>query len=119
MLLAARVLRLGFLADFLSRTVLVGFLSGVGVQVACGELHGMLGLERGGHGFFGQLAYIMRQVPQTHLASLGISLTVIALIVCSERFVPRFPGALAAVVGMIAASAAFHWGNHGVALVGE
>lgn len=37
----ARVLRLGFLADFLSRSVLVGFLSGVGVQVAVGELHDM------------------------------------------------------------------------------
>src|SRR5215467_13966146 len=38
-LLLARVLRLGFLADFLSRTVLIGFLSGVGIQVAIGELH--------------------------------------------------------------------------------
>src|SRR3974390_974459 len=99
MLLAARVLRLGFLADFLSRTVLVGFLSGVGVQVACGELHGMFGLERGGHGFFGQLAYIVRHLPQTHLSSLCISLAVLALIVGFERFAPRFPGALAAVVG--------------------
>src|SRR6516225_8073921 len=43
-LVLARVLRLGFLADFLSRTVLVGFLSGVGVQVAVGELHEMLGI---------------------------------------------------------------------------
>ena len=48
MLLVARLLRLGFLADFLSRTVLVGFLTGVGVQVALGQLHGMLGLEKGG-----------------------------------------------------------------------
>ena len=50
MLLLARVLRAGFLADFLSRTVLVGFLTGVGVQVALGELPGMLGLEKEGHG---------------------------------------------------------------------
>jgi len=48
-LLLARILRLGFLADFLSRTVLIGFLSGVGVQVAVGELHEMLGIEKGGH----------------------------------------------------------------------
>src|SRR6267154_2067173 len=48
MLLIARVLRVGFLANFLSRTVLVGFLSGVGIQVAFGELPGLLGLERGG-----------------------------------------------------------------------
>ena len=42
-LLLARILRLGFLANFLSRTVLIGFLSGVGIQVACGELGGMFG----------------------------------------------------------------------------
>lgn len=46
MLLLARIFRLGFLADFLSRTVLVGFLSGVGVQVALGELHDLLGIEK-------------------------------------------------------------------------
>src|SRR6202795_2859091 len=52
-LLLARALRLGFLADFLSRTVLAGFLTGVGIQVAVGELHGMLGLEKGGLGSSG------------------------------------------------------------------
>src|SRR5258707_11037587 len=46
-LLLARILRLGFLADFLSRTVLVGFLTGVGVQLAGGQLHEMLGIEKG------------------------------------------------------------------------
>src|SRR6516164_6693950 len=50
-LLVARILRLGFLSDFLSRTVLVGFLSGVGVQVAFGQLHDILGIEKGGKGF--------------------------------------------------------------------
>jgi SulP family sulfate permease len=58
-LLLARALRLGFLADFLSRTVLARFLTGVGIQVAVGELHGMLGLEKGGAGFFrGPLLYV-------------------------------------------------------------
>src|SRR5215472_2995334 len=56
-LLLARILRLGFLADFLSRTVLVGFLSGVGVQVALGELNEILGVEKGGHAFLGQLFF--------------------------------------------------------------
>ena len=118
-LLVARILRLGFLADFLSRTVLVGFLSGVGIQVAFGELHGMLGLEKGGHGFFQQLLFTFQHLPQTHLASLFISLAVLGVIVGFERFAPRFPGALLAVVGMIVASAVLHWGDHGVRLVGE
>jgi high affinity sulfate transporter 1 len=118
-LLAARVLRLGFLADFLSRTVLVGFLSGVGIQVAFGELHGMLGLEKGGHGFFGQLAYLIQHLSETHFPDLYISLTVLAVIVGLEKLAHRFPGALLAVVGMIAASAYFHWQAHGIGVVGE
>jgi high affinity sulfate transporter 1 len=119
MLLLARILRMGFLADFLSRTVLVGFLSGVGVHVAGNEVHGMLGLERGGHGFWGQLAFTVRHVPQTDMTCLFISLIVLGVIVGFERFVPRFPGALVAVIGMIAASAAFHWGSRGISLVGD
>src|SRR5208337_1556526 len=49
-LIIARIISLGFLADFLSRTVLVGFLTGVGVQIAIGEISGMSGLPGGGHG---------------------------------------------------------------------
>src|SRR5215468_2595936 len=63
MLLLARIFKLGFLADFLSRTVLVGFLSGVGVQVALGELHGMLGIEKSGHGFIQQMLFTFQHVP--------------------------------------------------------
>jgi high affinity sulfate transporter 1 len=118
MLLVARVMRLGFLADFLSRTVLVGFLSGVGFQVALGEVPGMLGMEKQGHGFFEQLFYIWEHLPQVHPMSIEISLAVLAVAVIFEIFEPRFPGALLAVVGMIAASAVFHWGEHGVRVVG-
>ena len=117
-LLLARLLRLGFLADFLSRTVLVGFLTGVGIQVALGELHGMLGIEKGGHGVIRQLLFTLHHLPQTNLTSLFIALTVVGVIVGSELFAPRFPGALLAVIGMIAASAVFHWGDRGVHVVG-
>jgi sulfate permease, SulP family len=118
-LLLARLLRLGFLADFLSRTVLVGFLSGVGIQVAFGELHGMLGLEKGGHGFFGQIVFLFRNLSETQLPCLYIALAVLAVIVVFEKLAPRFPGALLAVIGMIAASAYFHWADHGIQVVGE
>ena len=118
MLLVAGLLRLGFLADFLSRTVLVGFLSGVGIQVAFGELHGMLGLEKGGHGFFGHLWFTFQHLSQTNLPSLYIALATLGIIVGFEIFAPRFPGALLAVIGLTAASALFHWGNQGVKVVG-
>lgn len=118
LLLVARLLRLGFLADFLSRSVLVGFLSGVGIQVAFSELHNLLGLQKGGHGFFGQLAFNLQHLHQTNIPGLSIAIAVLAVIVGFEILAPRFPGALVAVIAAIAASAWFQWGDHGIALVG-
>ena len=118
MLIAARILRAGFLADFLSRTVLVGFLTGVGFQVAVGELHGMLGLPKMGHGFFPQLFAVAQHASGIHPSSVLISLAVLAIVVGSEWISPRFPGALVAVAGMIAASAWYNWSNRGIEVIG-
>jgi MFS superfamily sulfate permease-like transporter len=117
-LLLATILRLGFLADFLSRTVLVGFLSGVGVQVALGQMHDMLGIEKSGSGFFHQLLFTLHHVSDTHLQSLFIALASLVIIVGFDIAAPRFPGALLAVIGMIAASATFHWKERGIGVVG-
>jgi high affinity sulfate transporter 1 len=117
-LLLARVFRLGFLADFLSRTVLVGFLSGVGVQVALGELHEMLGIEKGGKGFLHQLLFTFQHLPDMRPMSLLIALAVLAVIIGFDIAVPRFPGALVAVIGMTAASVWFHWSDRGIGVIG-
>jgi MFS superfamily sulfate permease-like transporter len=117
-LLLARILRLGFLSDFLSRTVLVGFLSGVGVQVAAGQLHEMLGIDKGGHGFFRQMLFLGTHVGHTHVPTLLVAVAVLAIIVVLERVAPRFPGALLAVIAMTAASAFFHWSDRGIHVIG-
>jgi high affinity sulfate transporter 1 len=119
MLVLARVFRLGFLADFLSRSALIGFLTGVGVQVAAGELAGLLGLEKQGHGSFAQVVSVFHRLGDTHLPTLGLCLMVLAIIVGFGRFAPRIPGALIAVLGAIAASAAFGLTQHGIAVIGE
>ncbi len=119
MLLLARVFRAGFLADFLSRTVLVGFLTGVGVQVALGELPGMFGLETEGHDLFAHLQFALHHLAGIRWASPLVSLCVLGVIVGCAQFTSRFPGALLAAAGMIIASALFHWGNNGVKLVGD
>lgn len=106
-LILARIMRLGFLADFLSRTVLIGFLTGVGVQVALGQLHGMLGLEGGGHGTLGKLWHTLQQLGQVRGQELTIALVVLVLIVGLEKVSKKIPGALIAVVGAIVASWAF------------
>ena len=61
-LIVARVIRLGFLADFLSRTVLIGFLTGVGIQVAIGQISGMLGIPGGGSGPVQQIIIDLQQL---------------------------------------------------------
>jgi sulfate permease, SulP family len=118
MLLLARIFRFGFIADFMSRTVLVGFLTGVGFQVAFGELPHVLGLAKSAHGFINELVYTFQHLSDTDSQSLIISIITIIIIVAFEKFFPKFPGALVVVIGMIVASAGWHWGNHGVSLIG-
>lgn len=119
LLLVARLVRLGFLADFLSRTVLVGFLTGVGIQVALGEVPGLLGLEAGGHGPIGKLVNAARNVGQARLGVALVAVAVILVILGARRVSRRIPGALIAVVGAIGASWAFDLQAHGVPVLGS
>jgi sulfate permease, SulP family len=118
LLLLARIFRLGFLADFLSRTVLVGFLTGVGIQVGIAMLGGMLGLEIPAHSTLGQLAEIVGGLEQVHVPTLLLSILVTGLILISRRLMPRLPVPLVVVIGTIAASAILGFGAHGIALIG-
>jgi sulfate permease, SulP family len=118
-LFLARLLKLGFLADFLSQTVLVGFLTGVGFQVAIAVLGEMLGVQVHSRRTPAQFVEVLRLLPQVPLLTLGISLSVVGVILLLNRVAPKFPGPLLAVAGAIAASAYLHWGQHGVRLLGK
>jgi SulP family sulfate permease len=100
-LILARIIGLGFLADFLSRTVLVGFLTGVGIQVALGEISGMLGLKGGGHGTLGKIWNDYQQIEQVNFYALAVALSVLVVIVGSKKVSKKIPGALIAVIGAI------------------
>jgi sulfate permease, SulP family len=117
-LLLARVLKLGFLADFLSQTVLVGFLTGVGFQVGIAVLGEMLGVEVHSRRSVGQLLEVFRGLPNVHLPTVLISALVLAVVFAFHRFAPRVPGPLIAVVGAIAASAAWDFAGRGITIVG-
>ena len=73
-LFLAGVLQLGFLADFLSRTVLVGFLSGVGVSLLFGQLPDLLGVAVTGHGLIEHLAEIARALPHLRWPTMAMAL---------------------------------------------
>jgi SulP family sulfate permease len=117
-LFLARILKLGFLADFLSQTVLVGFLTGVGVQVGIAVLGEMLGLEMSSRRTLGQLFEAAAGLPRAHLPTIALSASVVAGVLLLRRFVPRVPGPLVAVAGAIAASAAFGFAGRGIAVIG-
>jgi len=103
-LLLARLVGLGFMADFLSRTVLTGFLTGVGIQVALGQLAGMLGLAGGGLGTLHKLSRDLEALDQVNFSALTAALAALAVIVIARRVSPRIPAALLAVIGAIGAS---------------
>jgi sulfate permease, SulP family len=118
-LLLARIIRLGFLADFLSRSVLIGFLTGVGIQVAMGQLPGILGVPGGTGGTLSKFWGTLEQIPDTSLTTLAVSLSILGVILILKAINPKIPGALIAVIGAIWASYALDLSAHGVAVLGK
>jgi len=111
-LILARIIGLGFLADFLSRTVLIGFLTGVGIQVALGEVAGMLGLKGGGHGTLQKIWNDIQQIEQINFYALATAISVLVVIVGSKKLSKKIPGALIAVIGAIVLSWALGLKEH-------
>jgi len=118
MLFVARLARLSFLANFLSRTVLVGFLTGVGIQVAVAQLPDMLGVKAAGEQTLGKLVNTVRVLPHVRWADVATSIAVIAVVVVVRWLNPRIPGLLIAVIAAIGVSWAADLAGHGVTVVG-
>lgn len=117
-LLLARLLKLGFIADFLSQTVLAGFLTGVGFQVGIAVLGEMLGVPVTVRQTILQLAEVARRLQQLHPPTLAVSVVVVVVLLLLHRFVPRVPGALIVVAGAMAASAMWDFSGRGIAVIG-
>lgn len=124
LLWVSRAARLGFLADFLSRTVLIGFLTGVGVQVAIGQVGGMLGIPGQTADlalFSGDLvkfAKTLAHVGEASWQTTLVSLCVLAVLVVFGRWIKAIPGGLVAVVGSITASWAFTFQSRNISILG-
>ncbi len=109
LMILARIVGLAFLADFLSHSVLIGFLTGVGIQVALGQISSILGLKGGGHGTLQQIWFDIQQIDQINYCALSVALVVLLVILGAKRISERIPGALIAVVGAITASWVFNF----------
>jgi sulfate permease, SulP family len=117
-LLLARIFKLGFLADFLSRTVLAGFLAGVGCQVAIAMLGDMAGVAETSRNSLARLWEVLEAAPHAHLPTLSLSAAVAAAILIGKRVAPRWPLSLAAVIASVWASGAYGFAAHGIAVIG-
>ncbi len=119
LLVAARLLRLGFIANFLSRSVLIGFLTGVGIQVAMGQVGGIFGIPSQSGGTIEKFVETVKLIPtDTSSATLAVSLVVFALILGLGAVNKKIPGALIAVVATIGASYALNLEAKGVSVLG-
>lgn len=117
LLILAGVARLGMLADLMSRPVLIGFLAGVGIQIAVKQIPGMLGFEVSG-GFFESLDDIVRGIPHANVDSALVAGGTIAVILLLERVSRRMPAMLVATVAAMVVVAVLDLSAHGVSVVG-
>jgi high affinity sulfate transporter 1 len=118
LLVIARVFRLGFLGDFLSASVLVGFLTGVGVQVFSGQIPDMLGIPKGTGTWIQQQWYMLTHLSGVDWLTFAFALFTLACIFGFKRFAPKVPGAIIAVVLTIMISTAIDASAKGVDVVG-
>ncbi len=116
-LLIARLLDLGFIANFLSQTVLVGFLIGIGVSVAVGQLPNMLGVHLHSSGTLGTLVATLQHLGAISWVTAGVSAGALALFFGLQRF-KRVPIALIVLVGSIIVSSSTDLPSHGLAVIG-
>ena len=119
LLLLARLLRLGFIGDFLSASVLVGFLTGVGIQVLTGQIPAMLGVPKASGTWLEQQWHLIRSIPDASLATLAFAIGTLVCIYAFKRFLPTVPGAVVAVALAIAISEVSQASTHGVDVVGD
>jgi sulfate permease, SulP family len=117
-LIAAGVLRLGFLANFISEPILTGFKAGVALVILAGQVPKMLGVHVDGSHFFRTIFSTMQHVPDSNGTTLLVAVATLAILLGLQRFRPQAPAPLAAVVLGIAAAGSFGLKEAGVALTG-
>jgi high affinity sulfate transporter 1 len=119
LLVLASLLRLGFIADFISEPVLVGLKAGIGAVIVVDQIPKLLGLHFHKGSFAHNVAAIVQGLPQTSSITLLVGALTIAVLLAIERFAPRLPAPLIAVGGAIAAVRLLGLGEMGVATVGK
>ncbi len=115
----AALLRLGFVANFISEPVLTGFKAGIGIVIVVDQIPKLLGIHFDKAGFLHNVVAIVQSIPDASLATVAVAAAMVAILVAFERFVPRAPAPLIAVACGIAAMSLFGLQLHGVSAIGD
>ena len=118
-LVLALLLRLGFIANFISEPVLIGFKAGIGIVIVLDQVPKILGIHFPRGSFFHNVLAIARGTPEASLPTLAVGIAMIVLLVGIERFLPRVPAPLIAVAAGIIGARLLGLQLHGVELVGH
>lgn len=110
--------RFGFIANFFSQPILVGYLNGIALIILAGQLPKFFGYQSETADFFGKLLEFTQKIEGTHLPTLILSAAALALLFALKRWAPRWPAALIVIVLAIIAVQALHLGAHGVVILG-
>jgi SulP family sulfate permease len=115
----ARLARLGWIADYLSRPVLIGYLHGIAFVLITGQLAKLTGLSLSATRPVQQIVEVLREWGDISWTTFSLGLAVLAVLFALKRWLPKVPGALIVVVASIACSYWFDFAAHGIALVGN
>ncbi|MGH9901799.1 MAG: SulP family inorganic anion transporter, partial [Pyrinomonadaceae bacterium] len=118
MAVAGGLARFGFIANFLSKPILIGFLNGIALSIIISQLGNLFGFAVEGQGFFRRLYGFVSGLGQTHWPTLAVGLSVFILLRILKRAAPKLPAPLFAVLAGIAAVVIFDLSGRGVAVVG-
>jgi high affinity sulfate transporter 1 len=118
-LVLASILRLGFVANFISEPVLIGFKAGIGLVIVLDQIPKILGIHFAKGSFAQNLLAMIHGIPHTSLTTLAVGVLIIVLLIVMERFMPRAPAPLLAVAAGIAGAYLLNLHAHGVELVGH
>jgi SulP family sulfate permease len=116
---AAWILRLGWIADYFSRPVLIGYIHGVAVVLVIGQLGKLLGLSISAGDPLPQLWEVIEELGSVSGATVAIGVVSLALLLGLRRVMPKLPAALLVVVAAIGLSWGFDFAAHGIAVVGS
>ena len=115
----AGLLRLGFLASFISEPVLKGFIVGLALTIIIGQVPKLFGIPKGEGDFFRQTWDLVTNLGETSGITLLVGALSLVLVVALKEYAPVVPGSLVAVLAGILAVRIFHLEDHGVEIVGE